>query len=449
MAVVIMGAAPAPLPSIMPLPANTFADGSTYLIEVPSNWNGTVLLYSHGYRAPGSPNPAVDEENEIADLRPLLLGRGYALAGSSDAGTGYAVEDALRDQMSTLDEFVRRYGRPKVTIAWGHSIGGLVSVGLIERHPDRFDGALAMCAPLAGSESAWNELLDSEYIFKTLAGDDANNLDAVGIKDPAANLREAQRLFKAQAASPAGRARLALAAGFAEEPVWDQKTADPPPVTDIVARVSGMLNEFWNNGLWFGFFARGELETRAGGNPSSNTGESYLSAFHALPQRDTIVAAYKDAGLDLEADLRAIDATPRIAVDSAAKTYIKANTDVGDTLPVPILTMHTIADGLVPAENERTYAETVPVQVRASHLRQLFVKRSGHCAFTAAETLVALESLVDRLRNGSWSNLDPEDLNESAREYGDGLNSFATDPNSSGAPVPPSFIDYVPKAFLR
>jgi pimeloyl-ACP methyl ester carboxylesterase len=449
MAALTMGAAPAPLPSITPLPPSTFADGSTYLIEVPSNWNGTLLLYSHGYRFVGTPNPAVDEGGEIADLRAVLLARGYALAGSSYATTGFAVEDALRDQMSTLDEFVRRYGRPKVTIAWGHSIGGLISAGLIERHPDRFDGGLAMCAPLAGSESAWDQVLDSEFVLKTLAGDDASKLDIVGSKDPAANLLEAQRIYKEEATSPAGRARLALAAGFAEEPTWDEKTADPPPLPATAARVSGMLNQFWENALPFGFLARKELETRAGGNPSSNVGESYLTAFRGLPQRDTIEAAYKDAGLDLEADLRAIDATPRITADSGAVAYIKANTDAGDTLPVPMLTLHTIADGLIPAEHERTYAETVPVVVRASHLRQLFVKRSGHCAFTAAETLVALESLVDRLRNGSWSNLDPEDLNESAREYGDGLNSFASDPNAGGAPIPPSFIEYVPKAFLR
>ncbi|MBV9073768.1 MAG: hypothetical protein JOZ10_09070, partial [Acidobacteria bacterium] len=28
-------------------------DGSTYLIEVPPNWNKTLFLYSHGYVVPG------------------------------------------------------------------------------------------------------------------------------------------------------------------------------------------------------------------------------------------------------------------------------------------------------------------------------------------------------------------------------------------------------------
>ncbi len=30
----------------------TLADGATYLIEVPANWNGTLFLYSHGYVPP-------------------------------------------------------------------------------------------------------------------------------------------------------------------------------------------------------------------------------------------------------------------------------------------------------------------------------------------------------------------------------------------------------------
>jgi pimeloyl-ACP methyl ester carboxylesterase len=449
MVVMTLGAAPAPLPTSTPLPANTFADGATYVIEVPSNWNGTLLLYSHGYRFRGSRNPAVDEGSEIADLRPVLLARGYALAGSSYATTGYAVADALRDQMSTLDEFVRRYGRPKRTIAWGHSLGGLISIGLVERHPDRFDGAFSMCGMLAGSESTWNQLLDSEFIFKVLSNTAASNLlQPANITDPDANLRAAQRVFNDARITQAGRARLALAAAFGEEPTWDSATADPPPLPDLNGRIAAMLKSFEQNVLPAGFGARQELELRAGGNPSTNVGESYLSAFRTLPQRDLIVNAYKAAGLDLEADLRALDATPRIPADPQAAAYLKENTNVGDTLPVPVLTMHTIADPLIPVEHERNYSEAVPVEVRASHLRQLFVKRAGHCAFTSAETLVALESLLERMRNGSWSNLDPEDLNESAREYGEGLNSFVSDDRES-APVPPSFIEYVPKAFLR
>ena len=56
----------------------TLSDGATYLIEVPSPWNGTLLLYSHGYVTPGSANPARD----VGDpgTRAFLLANGFALA---------------------------------------------------------------------------------------------------------------------------------------------------------------------------------------------------------------------------------------------------------------------------------------------------------------------------------------------------------------------------------
>ena len=33
---------------------------ATYLVDLPKSWNGTLLLYSHGYAAPGGANPAAD-----------------------------------------------------------------------------------------------------------------------------------------------------------------------------------------------------------------------------------------------------------------------------------------------------------------------------------------------------------------------------------------------------
>src|ERR1700682_3465187 len=118
----------------------TFGDGATWIIEVPSPWNGTLLLYSHGYVAPGNPNPAHD----VGDpgTRAFLLAHGFALAGSSYAHTGWAIHEALLDQTAVLDEFTAMFGKPTRTIAWGHSLGGIITAGLIQRHPKRFNGAL-------------------------------------------------------------------------------------------------------------------------------------------------------------------------------------------------------------------------------------------------------------------------------------------------------------------
>src|ERR1700680_3584664 len=69
--------------------SGSLADGATYLIEVPANWNGTLFLYSHGYVIPGSANPAKDVGDPFT--RFFMLSGGYALAGSSYAPPGRAI----------------------------------------------------------------------------------------------------------------------------------------------------------------------------------------------------------------------------------------------------------------------------------------------------------------------------------------------------------------------
>src|SRR6202162_2794169 len=114
----------------------TLHDGATYLIQVPAGWNGTLVLYSHGYVTPGSPNPATD----VGDLLTgqWLLTNGYALAGSSYATTGWALQQAIPDQLATLNTFDRRIGMPARTIAWGHSLGGMITAALVPVAPPRF-----------------------------------------------------------------------------------------------------------------------------------------------------------------------------------------------------------------------------------------------------------------------------------------------------------------------
>src|SRR3954453_7666090 len=64
-----------------------------YRIQVPDPWNGTLVLYSHEYIVPGQPNPASEVSDPVTGI--ALLSRGYALAGTSYSGTGWAVEQAL------------------------------------------------------------------------------------------------------------------------------------------------------------------------------------------------------------------------------------------------------------------------------------------------------------------------------------------------------------------
>lgn len=114
--------------------------GADYLIQVPDHWNSTLLLYSHGMVGPGQPNPAMAVSDPITGA--ALLDRGYALVGSSYRTTGWAAEDGFRDQIALLDFFDRQVGTPDRTIAWGDSLGGMISAGFMQRTPERFAGAL-------------------------------------------------------------------------------------------------------------------------------------------------------------------------------------------------------------------------------------------------------------------------------------------------------------------
>src|SRR5271168_5435786 len=147
-------------PGVLTL-TGTLADTATYCVEVPANWNGTLFLYSHGYVEPGAANPAMDVGDPIT--RFFMLSSGYALAGSSYATTGWAIQQALPDQIAVLDKFNQLFSPPKQTIAWGHSLGGIITAGLIQTNPQRFDAALPMCGVLSGGVATWNTSLDSEF----------------------------------------------------------------------------------------------------------------------------------------------------------------------------------------------------------------------------------------------------------------------------------------------
>src|SRR5438132_1158885 len=121
-------------------------DGARFQVQVPRPWNGTLVLFSHGYvrrggRAPDQPADAPDPTT-----RQWLLDHGYALAGSGYSQQGWAVQQAFHDQVALLDHFdALGFGRPTRVVAWGDSMGGLITAGLVQLHPDRFAGAIPMC----------------------------------------------------------------------------------------------------------------------------------------------------------------------------------------------------------------------------------------------------------------------------------------------------------------
>jgi len=423
----------------------TLPDQATYEIQCPAGqWNGTLFLYSHGYVAPGSANPAEDVGDPVTGG--WLLSHGYALAGSSYATAGWAIQQALPDQISTLDVFDQTYATPSRTIAWGHSLGGIITAGLIQRYPDRFTAALPMCGVLSGGVATWNTALDSSFGFQQLLDP---SVQVVNITNPTANLSNAEAAATAAQQTSQGRARLALAAALDDTPGWFTPLSAEPARRDVTAQEA-------NQYLWdtqvdfpFAFALRAELEARAGGNPSWNTGVSYFTQLSRSADRAEVVALYHAAGLSLTADLQKLNHATRISARPSAVRYLAQNIAFDGQLPVPVLTMHTTGDGLVVPENEQAYRQVAEQAGDSAMLQQIFVHRAGHCAFTPAETVTAAQTLLNRLNTGRWdlAALSPARLNAQAAALGPAYNIYPA--GSSVIPTPPAFQRYRPAPYLR
>jgi pimeloyl-ACP methyl ester carboxylesterase len=408
---------------------------SNFKIEVPSTWNGTLALYSHGYSF--GPSPATDVGDPSTGA--WLLSNGYALAGSSYSRSGWALEQAFQDQIAVLDVFTAKFRKPTRTIAWGHSLGGMITAGLIQLFPNRFTAALPMCGVVAGGPGVWNQGLDSEFAFQVLQAPGAFKLvNFANQADAAGEFGKANAALVAAQATPAGRARIALSAALADVPGWFDPASPEPAATDYAAQEANQFAWDQNPDFLFGFFGRQELEARAGGNVSWNIGVDYNEQLARSTDRAQVVALYKAAGLDLEKELDTLNNAPRIAANPKAVGYLTKFITYNGDIDKPVLTMHTTGDGLVEVTDEQAYASVVASAGDSSLLRQVFVHRAGHCTFTPAETISAFQTLVQRLDKGHWPGTDPATTNSQATALGAGMNT-----------APASFISFHPGHFLR
>jgi pimeloyl-ACP methyl ester carboxylesterase len=330
-------------------------------------------------------------------------------------------------------------GPPERTVAWGSSMGALITVGLLEEHPDELDGGVALCGVIGGVEAVWDPFLDVAYVLRTLLVPD-EPLELAAFRAPArlANERLLDAGTKAYATA-AGQARLALAGAIADVPAWAPGPNPRPAASDPLGRVTGMVA---NLALVVPFttLMREDMEETVGGNPSSNAGVDYDALLAASQDRALVESYYAAAGLDLQADLAALAQGDRVEADPEARAELLAPVDPSGALEMPLLTLHDTGDGLALPFHPREYAERVAAAGRSDHLRQATVERAGHCYFTAAEQLVALGAVLQRLDTGSWPDTSAAALNDAADTLGPDANAYLP-PEGEPASLDPAFVD--------
>jgi hypothetical protein len=424
-------------------------NGASFVVDVPTRWNGTLLLWNHAFD-PGT-TAAQDADPDHSEVKAWLLDHGFALAGIHYPDVAHPTFAALGDDLALLGWFRAHVGRPATTLTWGQSLGGQLTAALAERVAPAFDGALPMCGETAGPTADFNALLDAAYTLNTLVWPDTQ-VQIARVGSPADNQTKALALLGAawQSSDPRTRARLALAGALADIPDWADSLAPEPTalgdrIDNVVAYLYYEVPQFlWGSG-------RADTEAQLGGNPSWNIGVDYRAQLASSATRDVVTQAYAAAGgkAALDADLAALGGGRRIAPDFPALGKLTAQGSITGALGIPTLTLHDTGDGIAPVGNERSYADAVARLGHSALLRQAFVARANHCFFTGAEEISALQALMTRVRTGSWPDTSAAALNAAAGTFGPQYQQMFSYYEPGTATVTPAFVDTEPMPFIR
>jgi pimeloyl-ACP methyl ester carboxylesterase len=346
--------------------------GAGYRIEVPDNWNGSLVMWAHGFRS--SSELRVDNH----PLRELLVPNGYAWAASSYSRNDYDISIGVKDTHNLLKKFNGLVGNPDQVYMTGASMGGHITAVSIEQFPNSYDGALAVCGVL-GDHELFDYFLDFNLAAQQL-GTGSSQYPV----DPAQYIGVTVPTIKANLSGPG--------------PGWPiSLNADGQNLKNLTEIQSGgdrpNYDEawfFWNsfpsfatgpgNFLFDLGFGDGTLP-RAPGVAIDNANTVYQ--FDGDPAVSAAEQAFNDAVFRVSAD-----PNTRRAQGLAQVPVI-----TGD-IQVPVLTLHNLGDLFVPVHNEIVYAERVAAEGNGDLLVQRAIRGVGHCDFTAFEFGQAFLDLV-------------------------------------------------------
>jgi pimeloyl-ACP methyl ester carboxylesterase len=368
-------------------PAATAADysgevnGAPYLIRVPANWNGTLVVHAHGYRDAADHPGEVDDRSAPASpnaaLEPALLAQGYAIAGSAYASNGWAVKDGISDTKALVSHFRSIVGKPNRTLLWGFSLGSIVTLALAEQTAGHFDGYLAACAVAAGTSRAWDGAAATAVAYDAAFGWPATWGSVGDVRDNVDFETDVVPKMLGELSSFGRFEFIRLVTGAAP-------SAFPSPF------YPGWIL----TNMFFVTEARAELERRAGGPVVQN-----LTHLYTLSAADKQYLAL--LGVNAEPLLAAMNANRHLSAPPSSRNYVEHWADFSGNIKKPVLTLHTQTDALVPVSHESAYAATVAAAGRSSLLAQTFTSGNGHCAFTGPQLLTALGALNNWVATGA------------------------------------------------
>jgi len=342
--------------------------GAAYLIEVPDDWNGDLVLYAHGFRG-NDPELVVEPPR----IRAHLIANGYAWASSSYSANGYVPATGAHDTHRLAKRFASLIGQPNKVYLTGDSMGGHVIGFALEQWPNDFSGATPRCGVM-GDSDLFDYFQDVYLAGETLIGntpaipsldyqpDGANALRAaLGPAFPYV-LNDAGEKFKAIVKNLTGGERPVFEAGFINSLGGS-----------VAIGLAGTGDGRDNVGTIYRFEDGGPL-----------TGEE--EAFNALITRVVGEPKYRQKdGMGKVPGSRGGFNSPRI----------------NGTFQVPVVSLHTLGELFVPFHMQQVYARRAEENGNRDLLVQRAIRDVFHCSFSPDEMTEAFDDMVDWVETGT------------------------------------------------
>jgi pimeloyl-ACP methyl ester carboxylesterase len=342
-----------------PCPVDVLPSGALSMICVPPDgfWNGSLVVFAHGYVADGAGPTFANLALPDGTLLPVLVqSLGFAFATTTYRHNGLVILEGVDDVKELVAAFTKSHGRPLRTYVTGASEGGLVAALLAERAPQLFNGALSACAPIGSFQRQINYIGDFrvlfDYYFPGLLPGSAISIPQTLMDNWYAFYRPA--VLAAIAGQPARTLELLRVALAPFDPAHPETAANT--VVDL---------------LWYSVFATNDATIRLGGNPFGNRTRWYFGSSNDFLLNFSVA---------------------RFTESPVARAALLPYETTGD-LEIPMVTVHTTADDVIPFAHELLYAlKLAPPDW--TNFTPLPIVRYGHCNFTGPEIGAAFLKMV-------------------------------------------------------
>jgi hypothetical protein len=352
------------------------ASGAYVLAAMPKDWNGNLIVFGHGGPAVVPPT-AASSQNDLAKYS-FAVRQGYAWIASSYRREGYGVQMAAQDSEDARRFFIERIAKPRRTIYHGASYGGLVGAKLIEafaRNADgslNYDGAFYNSGFVVGAPVGHQFRADLRAVYQYYC----KNLPRPD--EPAYPLwsglpADAKLALKGLETAVDACTGVAHAAAERTE-AQKQNLAN---ILGVMRFPESMLVRHMQAAT---FLFREIAERVTQGR----------SAFSNMDVRYT--GSSDDAALNRD--------VTRFAADPAAVAALKADGEPTGSLPVPVVSIHSINDPQVVVEVQSAYRAAVERAGSGERLMQAFTDEKLHTGQSVPELAAALDALMQWIEKG-------------------------------------------------